>query len=213
MYLVTLFILCWIGGSSSSLRPTPDTRNAVLNFRAINAKYNNRLKILIQYSRDSAFKPEKIQTAVVRLSIGSRHQHLMDTCVYVVNTQCLKMIVFFLQEHIMWNCRKAAAGSYLRGNNERSFPHRTDHHQPISVQLWWHVHQPLWQHELNRKRTFVNIIFINTAFKESRNVNQACWAVILQTHAPSAGQDKECNREVHGVTCCNSHMNMTISGS
>lgn len=45
----------------------PDTGNAGLNLLAINAKYKNPLKILIQYSRDSAFKLEKILTAVVHV--------------------------------------------------------------------------------------------------------------------------------------------------
>ncbi len=59
----TLLILCMVAQTRWLVLLTgkthlilPDTRNAELNLQAINAKHNNPLEILIQYSRDSAFK-------------------------------------------------------------------------------------------------------------------------------------------------------------
>ena len=39
-------------------------------------------------------------------------------------------------------------------------------------------------------------------------IQQACcWAVILETHAPSAGQDEERIKMEHRLMCCRSHIN------
>lgn len=59
--------------------------------------------------------------------------------------------------------------SYLGGNNERSLPNRTDHHQPFRAQVWWHIHQPLGQHELWRKT------FLMCKFSCRPRYNCALW--------------------------------------
>lgn len=68
------------------------------------------------------------------------------------NNYCFPSWLLKFMDQSQRACRRTVTGSYLGGNNERSFPHRTDHHQPISVQFWWHIHQPLWQHDLWRKK-------------------------------------------------------------
>lgn len=105
-----------------------------------NRKNSKPLKQLIRGSCDTAFRWERILTVPDTHTLTGLGND--DTAV-ARNT---------------WKQWRAVTGSYLGGNDQRSLSHRTDHHQPISVQLWWDVHQPLWEHQLRTTKKRRNTV-------------------------------------------------------
>lgn len=119
-----------------------------------------RWKLINKPIRSSSQKLSCIWLTVLRAVNYQRHYHLLPPW---------DLEFRYCRNVVMWDSKRAVTDPYLGGNDKRSFPHRTDHHQPISVQFWWHIHQPLWQHELRRKGNFVNSIssssFINICIR------------------------------------------------